>query len=355
MYTGLHQRCTQATIQLRRHNKRIALYASSAANRGGTGVYTGRLINGFREAGITEVVPLGLESSGFAGKLLSEHFSIPRMVRKEGFDLLHLPAFGGRAVSGVPYAVTVHDMAFMARPDWFPSLRSLYYRLHFPRVARGASVIIADSDFTVSEIKKHLGLTASRVYLSAPENNADETLFRKTFGIEGNYILSTSTIEPRKNISTLLEAWPSIKKIHPELTLVVAGRWGWGRKETKLALLNTPGVSWVGSIPEDQLLSAFSGARLLVYPSLYEGFGLPPLEAAASALPFVIGPADTLREIFGSVAAAISGETAVSIARAVLDALDKPCKPAELREFAAQFTDEKMAENTYMAYGKAFE
>ncbi len=342
------------TIQLRRYNKRIALYASSSANRGGTGVYTRRLINGFKEAGITEVVPLCPGSSGFAGKLVSEHFSIPRIVRREGFDLLHLPAFGGRAAGGVPYAVTVHDMAFMARPDWFPPLRSLYYRLHFPGVAQGASVIIADSDFTVSEIKKYLGLDACRVYLSAPENNADEILFRRTFGIEGEYILSTGTIEPRKNIAALLAAWPSIKLVHPELTLVVTGRWGWGRKETKLALLNTPGVKWVGSIAGNQLMSAFAGARLLVYPSLYEGFGLPPLESAASGVPFVIGPAETLREIFGNCAAAISGETAPSIARAVLEALDKRFCSVELREFADRFKDTTMAQNTYIAYGKAF-
>ena len=186
MCTALFQRCTLATIQLRKLNKRIALSASSSSNRGGTGVYTRRLINGFIDSDIDEVVALGQESSGFAGKLISDYFSVPRMVRKEGFDLLHLPAFGGRTAAGVPYAVTVHDMAFIAKPEWFTLLRSLYYRFYFPRVARGASLIIADSDFTVSEIKKYLGLDAHRVYLSAPENNADETLFRRTFGIEGS-------------------------------------------------------------------------------------------------------------------------------------------------------------------------
>ncbi len=342
------------TILSRRLNRRIALYASSSANRGGTGVYTKRLINGFKTAGITNVIPLGSQQSGFVGKLVSEHYSIPHIVKKEGFELVHLPAFGGNVAGTVPFAVTVHDMAFMVRRKWFPFLRSLYYRLHFPMVARGASVIIADSDFTVSEIKKYLGLDACRVYLSAPQNNADPMMFRRAFGIDGKYILATGTVEPRKNINALLEAWPSIRLVHPELTLVIAGRWGWGRKETKHALLNTPGVKWVGSISEGHLSSAFSGARLMVYPSLYEGFGLPPLESAASAVPFVIGPAVTLREIYGSVAAAISGETPSSIAQAVLNALDMSKKPDELREFASHFTNVRMAENTYAAYRKAF-
>ena len=276
------------------------------------------------------------------------------MVKRGEFDLLHLPAFGGTPPKGIPYAVTIHDMAFMAHKEWFPPLRSLYYRLHFPKVAAGAAVIIADSDFTVSEIRKHLDLPAHRVYLSAPENNSDDTLFRRTYGIKGEYILSTSTIEPRKNTGSLLKAWPSIKRKHPDLTLVVAGRWGWGQKETRRALVNTPGVKWTGSMPGRQLMSALAGARLLVYPSLYEGFGLPPLEAAASGVPFVIGPAEALKEIFDSVAAAVSGETPDSIAGAVLHALITPFDPGKLREFAGQFKDTTMAENTYAAYGRAF-
>ncbi len=342
------------TILLRSFSKKIALYASSSVNRGGTGVYTRRLIDGFLEADINCVIPIGVKQSGFAGKLISEHFTIPQMVKNQGFDLLHLPAFGGRVVKGIPYVVTVHDMAFMARPDWFPALRSIYYRLHFPHVARGASAIIADSDFTVSEIKKYLGIDAYRVYLSAPENTANENLFRTTYGIKGNFILSTSTIEPRKNISALLMAWSDIRRVHKNLTLVIAGRWGWGNKATKHALVNTPGVLWVGSISDQYLKSAFKGARLLVYPSLYEGFGLPPLEASVSGLPFVIGPSKTLQEIFGTVAAGTSGKESESITQTVLDALDKPVNSEELREFAGKFTNANLARNTLKIYEKIF-
>jgi len=323
-------------------------------NRGGTGVYTRRLIKGFEEAGITGISAIGSTGSTLAGKLLSEHFLIPGLVKRGKFDLVHLPAFGGRAVRGVPYAVTVHDMAFMARPDWFPFLRSVYYRMHFPRVALGASVIIADSDFTVSEIKKYLGLTAERVYLSAPENKEEDTLFRQRTGISGDYILFTGTIEPRKNIRALLDAWPRIRKVYPDLKLVVAGRWGWGAAATKRLLCCTPGVKWLGSVQNELLLSAFAGARLFVYPSLYEGFGLPPLESAASGVPFIIGPAETLQEVFGTVAAAVSGESPDSISDAVLNALDSPCNPAELKSFASEFSCGSMASKTFEAYEKAF-
>jgi len=356
LYRAPQPECTQVTILLRRHSRRIALYASSTANRGGTGVYTARLIEGFKKAGISQVVPVGLSGSGFPGKLISEHVGLRRVLRKQHFDLAHLPAFAGGVPGGMPYAVTVHDMAFMAEPRWFPFLKSLYYRLHFPKVAAGASVVIADSDFTVSEIKKYMGLSSTRVYLSAPENTASDAMFRKAFGIAGDYILSTSTIEPRKNIDALLEAWPQIRQVHPKMTLVVAGRWGWGKRKTKKALLNTPGgVRWIGSVREQLLSSAFSGAELLVYPSLYEGFGLPPLESAASGVPFVTGPAKTLQEVYGAVAAAISGRTSQSIVEAVLNALEKKYNPEDLRQFAGRFTCRGMAENTFQAYGEAFQ
>lgn len=202
---------------------------------------------------------------------------------------------------------------------------------------------------------KFLRLEAHRVYLSAPANVANEAVFRRAFDIQGEYILSTGTIEPRKNIDSLLAAWPVIQKTHPELTMVVVGRWGWGHRKTKLALLNTPGVRWVGSIADNLLMSAFSGTKLLVYPSLYEGFGLPPLEAAASGVPFVVGPSETLYEIFGSMAAGVSGESHLSIEQTVLHALEKRSDPNELREFAAKFTHVRMAENTYRIYGRAFQ
>ncbi len=340
------------TTPLRTAEPAIALYASSASNRGGTGVYTERLIQGFRDAGIKGVVPVGSGSTGAGGKLLGEHFSVPRAVKRGGFDLLHLPAFGGRPVPGIPYAVTVHDMAFMTGPGWFPLLRSIYYRLHFPAVARGASMIIADSDFTSREIMRHLGLSSVRVYLSSPCNSSTGSLFRSKYSPGGRYIICTGTIEPRKNIEALLLAWPGVRSVHSDLTLVVAGRWGWGDRRIRDRLLSEKGVRWVGSIPGEDLNSATAGAELLVYPSLYEGFGLPPLEAAAAGVPFVIGPAETLREIYSEVASGICTAEPDSIRRGILEALDSPRDPEALRSFAGGFSMETMARNTWNCYRK---
>jgi glycosyltransferase involved in cell wall biosynthesis len=341
-----------ATIQLSKDDLSVALQASAAGNRGGTGVYTKRLIEGFREAGIKGVRTIGPSTASPFRKLLSQHAaSLPG--EDEGFDLIHLPAFGGRVSGSLPYAVTVHDMAFMANPKWFTRIRSLYYRLHFPKVARGAAMIIADSDFTTAEISRYLGLESTRVYLSAPVNRSSEHVFRNRFSIDGEYILSAGTLEPRKNISGLLEAWTAVRALRPHLTLVVAGRWGWGDKSLMNSLRTTPGVCWTGPLATSMLESAFSGARLLVYPSLYEGFGLPPLEAAASGVPFVVGPAAALKEIYGGVAAGICDADPGSISCAILNALESRVDCDMLRDFAAGFTSAEMARNTWNCYLEA--
>jgi len=340
-------------ILLQRTEPVVALYGSAAANRGGTGVYTRRLIEGFKQAGITGVTPIGSAPRSLAGKLFAENAALPRRVRSGRYNLVHLPAFGGSPARGIRYAVTIHDMAFMANPCWFPHLRALYYRLRFPAVANGASVIIADSDFTVNEIQRYLGLTAERVYLSAPVNGMTGEYFRKTCSVHGRYILFTGTVEPRKNVSALLEAWNAIHRRHPDMVLVIAGRWGWGDSATKHGLEKTPGVRWLGSVASDVLDSATAGAELLVYPSLYEGFGLPPLEAAAAGTPFVLGPAAALKEIYGDVASSFTDGSAESIASEVLNALEKEHSPSDLREFAWGFSLRSTAENTWNCYLKA--
>ena len=344
-----------ATTRLPKADRRVALYGSASGNRGGTGVYTERLLRGFALAGITGVIPVGKAASGTMARMIEEHLAIPASVRRGNYDLLHLPAFGGRPVGGVPYAVTVHDLAFMRDPGWFPPLRSLYYRLHFPRVARGASLILADSDFTAGEIGELLGLPSRRVYLSAPDTPGDPFLFRERFGLRGRFILFTGTVEPRKNLQGLLNGWPAIRRVHPDMELVVTGRWGWGPGKTRELLRETPGVRWTGSIPEEMLRSAMAAAELLVYPSLYEGFGLPPLEAAVSGTPSVLGPARVLREVYGQVAAGFCGASPESIASAVLESLDTGHDRGALMDFAGRFSMERMARETWSRYLEVME
>jgi glycosyltransferase involved in cell wall biosynthesis len=183
-------------------------------------------------------------------------------------------------------------------------MRSLYYRMHFRRAAHRADVIMVDSEFTRREAIRLLGVKSSRirrVYLSSECIEEDPAGFREYFGLRGRYVVYAGTVEPRKNVSGLLKAWSFVLDKHPDCTLVIAGRWGWGTSELKKAISTSSGVFWTGEIPRILLNSCITGAELLVYPSFYEGFGLPPLEAASAGTPSVVSPADALVEIYSDI------------------------------------------------------
>ncbi len=338
---------------------------ASLRNGGGTGVYTRRLISGMAEAGREDVLvalpsgihtpseALGARTPGGPARTAFELSGFGRALRSLHPRCAHLPAFAGRVPRGTPYAVTLHDLAFLARPGWFPALRSAYYRLHFPGVARRASIVVVDSDFTAREAVRLLGIPAERlrrIYLSTPVPETAPEEFRESSGIRGDFLLCAATIEPRKNISALLDAWETMRGELADMTLVLAGRWGWGSRRLRSRLCATPGVLWTGALSRHALWSAMAGARLLVYPSLYEGFGLPPLEAAAAGTPSVIGPAEALEEVFGDVAAARCGADAPSISTAIREGLARDEAPESLKEFASRFSSLAMAQAAVSAY-----
>lgn len=333
---------------------------------GGTGVYLRRLIDGMTQLSSTGVgvvtgnglfdpkdVPANGYPRGFR-KVFRENILIPAMLAPLNPPLVHLPAFGGRAPNGIPFVVTLHDLAFLHRPDWFPRIRSLYYRTHFGKTAKNAEMVLVDSDFTGREAVRLLGLEPSRIrriYLSTPDFTEPREVFGKSFPSNGKpYLISVGTIEPRKNISALLDAWRILLPKLEGYMLVIAGRWGWGDRSLRKRLLTDPGVRWTGQLTEEALRSAVSGARLMVYPSLYEGFGLPPLEAASAGVPSVIGPAASLEEVYSGIAAASCSCSPESIAEAVHDALGSSPSSDELKEFASAFSNRKMAEEVLSVY-----
>ncbi len=346
----------------------FVVYGSSLASRGGTGVYLRRLLQGFEEIG-AECVSVALPgsllspreallSAGRPGalKVFGEMVAAKRAAASAHPVLVHLPAFSGRAPRGAGTIVTVHDLAFLANPRWFPPVRRIYYRVFFPLVARRADLVITDSRFTAGELERLAGVPSGRtrtVYLSTPAQRGDPGRFRARLGIEGDYALSVSTIEPRKNIGALLDAWGTVAATRRDVRLVVCGRWGWGPRGILDRLRSSEGVTWTGPLGEEDLADAYSGARLLVYPSLYEGFGLPPLEAASAGVPSVLGPAGALREVYGSTGAAFCGPGPDSIAGAVLDALETERHPDALRDFASRFSNAEMARRTLECYREA--
>jgi alpha-1,3-rhamnosyl/mannosyltransferase len=340
------------------------LYADALGNRGGTGVYLRRLLKGFHECGCDVRAAVGgrvtapgeaLDVTPMTGfrRVLWENLALPGLTSRMKPGILHLPAFSGRGARGIPVAVTVHDLAFCRHPEWFPPLRSIYYRLHFRRVASNATVVIADSDFTASEVQSLLGIGSERVrrvYLATDTFQGDPGEFRGYSGIHGSYILFVGTVEPRKNIASLLDAWPEIRRVHPELSLVLAGRWGWEDRGFMKRFCSEDGVVLTGELSHSMLRSCMKGARLLVYPSFYEGFGLPPLEAASAGVPSVLTPARALKEVYGGISLFAEGFDAGSLSLAVLEGLERSWDEDVLRDFAEGFDLEGMATGVMEVY-----
>jgi glycosyltransferase involved in cell wall biosynthesis len=342
------------------------IYADALGNRGGTGVYLRRLLTGFSSSGADVLAAVGgraippsqaLDAKPMTGikKVLWENMILPAGTYSPKPGIVHLPAFSGRGIRGVPCAVTVHDLAFCRNPAWFPPIRSVYYRLHFRRTASKAAVVMVDSDFTASEAESFLGIERERirrVYLSTESFVADPAIFRESSGIRGRYAVFTGTVEPRKNIRALLTAWTEVRRVHPELTLVLAGRWGWGSRRLREDLRVTEGVVHTGSLPPDILKSCVNGASLMVYPSLYEGFGLPPLEAASAGVPSVVTPAEVLKEVYGHISLVAGGFDAPSLSKAILEGLETPADAGALVDFARGFSVEAMASSVLDVYGE---
>lgn len=341
------------------------IYADSLSNRGGTGIYLKRLLEGFDQCDASVLAVIGRElltpaqalsykrCARTIRKVINENTIRPSITASISPSIVHLPAFAGRAPRGIPCAVTLHDLAFCMNPSWFPMLRSVYYRLHFRNVARKADVVMVDSESTGIEARAYLGIEEKkirRVYLSTDSFKANPDIFRKTFSMQRRYIVYAGTIEPRKNISALLDSWKIVKSTHTDLNLVIAGRWGWGPAALRRRLLDAEGVLLTGPLSENMLKSCISGAILLVYPSLYEGFGLPPLEAASAGVPSVVTPASALKEIYSGISIVSEGFDSDSIAESILHSIDSECNKEALMDFAAEFSNERMAREVLKVY-----
>ena len=222
----------------------------------------------------------------------------------------YLPPFAGRSV------VTVHDLSHYVWAQGHPPDRVRYLQAEMESSLKRATAIITDTEYTRQEVARYFGWPLSRIYAvhlaSGPEfrPRPDHALAPalQAFGLEsGGYCLFTGTVEPRKNLASLLEAYSRLPaRMRAQWPLVVAGYRGWESDVLHKAIQEAQGQGWLrylGFVPQQTLPLLMAGARLFAYPSHYEGFGLPVLEAMASGVPVVCSNASTLPEVSGGAAA----------------------------------------------------
>ena len=263
---------------------------------------------------------------------------LPIMTTRADVAVLHCPTFRGPFRSRVPLVVTVHDLAVLRHPETFNRWTRTYSRVAVSRVAGAAERLIAVSEFTKAETIELLGVAEDRVRVVA--NGIEAAFHPDGRAEEGDYVLAVGTLEPRKNLTRLADA---TSRLGVELRVV--GAQGWGRVELG------SGVQLLGFVSDERLAELYRGASCLAYPSLYEGFGIPILEAMACGTPVVTSAGGATEETAGAAAVLIEPHDTGSIAAGIEEAR---ARRVELRalglERASRFSWEKAAEQTAEVY-----
>jgi len=282
-------------------------------------------------------------------------------------DVLFVPAHVLPIVHPPRSVVTIHDLGYLYFPRTYRALDRLYLDLTTRYNARAAAHIIADSQATKRDLVERYGVEPSKISVIYPgydeeafqpvrEREAIEAV-KARYGIAGDYILFVGTIQPRKNLVRLMEAFSLLKRQAADLQLVIAGKKGWlyeaiFRRVEELGLEGQ--VVFTGYVAEEGLPALFSGARLFVFPSLYEGFGLPVLEAMACGTPVVCSNASSLPEVAGDAAVLVNPRDVEELAGAMRQLVESQEIRAELRgkglAQAARFSWQRAARETLIAY-----
>jgi glycosyltransferase involved in cell wall biosynthesis len=248
--------------------------------------------------------------------------------------------------------MTVHDATRWLYPETISLGMRYYYGPLYHQALQRAEAI-----FTVSRTAREDLARAARVpvdRIRVTPNGVDRRFFeaKPTEGPRGPYLLSVGTLEPRKNLPTLLDAFGLLRREGRDLELVIAGRRGWNHSLPLGDL--APYVRLAGSVPDDELPSLYAGAACFVMPSLYEGFGLPLAEAMAAGTPSVASDIGALREVGGETVRYADPRSPDSFAAAIRTALDERDRTQEMalaaRERAGRFTWEACAEATLATY-----
>ncbi len=268
---------------------------------------------------------------------------LPELARQAGASLIFTPApegYLGR--QRIPQVVMVHDLRPISHPE--RSLQSLYFRAWVPPLLRSCHQVITNSQFTAAEIERQTGLAASRI--SVIPLGYDDQLFRPASpgsprqpppvlaGLSGPYLLHLGQAYPHKNLERLIRAFAQVAPHHRDLSLVLAGKPHASETPRLQGLVETlqlqGRVRFVAYVPYEQLADLYRGALALAYPSLWEGFGLPVLEAMACGTPVLTSFGSGTEEVAGDAALLVNPTDTGAIAEALAALASQPPLVADL-------------------------
>jgi len=280
----------------------------------GTARYVRGVLAELRSRGDVDVRELSWGGGGRATAAVRDvaWYPVGLPLRARGLDVLHCTTFRAPLRAPLPVVVTVHDLAAVRFPELFTTWTRLYARTLLARVLRSATRVLAVSEFTKRDVAELAGVPEERIDVAY--NAADATVFTADGpAAEGDYVLAVGTLEPRKNLPRLIEATGRLG-----IALRIAGARGWGSVDA-----DAPHVTWVGRPSDEELAELLRGALCLAYPSLWEGFGIPVLEAMLCGTPVVTSKGSAMEEVAAGAAELVDPAAVESIAAGIERALGR--------------------------------
>lgn len=304
--------------------------------------------------------------------LLSQHwFSIglPRYISRSGMAIFHGTNYDIPLWGRCPTVQSIHDMSLFLHPETHEVRRVRRARRLMALMARTATLIITGTEAVRREICANLKLSADKIFTIPdapracfqPVPAAETEPVRRRLGLEGDFLLTVATLEPRKNLVTLTRAFAAVLKESPQpLKLAIVGKKGWLSDTLFAEIDKTPAKERIvvtGYLSDQELTALYSSCSLFVYPSIYEGFGLPPLEAMACGAPVIASSIPSLMETVGGAALLFDPASQEDLSRLILGLLDnldaRKKLSAEGLQTAARFSWSRTAEMTLTVYEEA--
>jgi glycosyltransferase involved in cell wall biosynthesis len=261
-------------------------------------------------------------------------------------DVFHFSDWMYPPQRGGVRATTVHDLVPLRFPEWVQPETLRMHGRKYENAARSCDRLFVNSRFTAGEVVELLGVPEERVVVAYPGIDPRFHAEGVSADLGGPYVLTVSTLEPRKNLPALVEAFTLLRQRRPELTLAIAGLEGWEEKP-----LAAEGVSLLGFVSDDELARLYRGALAFAYPSRFEGFGIPVVEALASGVPAVVSSHPSLDEASGGATLRADPDDPEAFAGALEEVLAAPRGTGV--EHASRFTWRACGEAVLAGYESA--
>lgn len=343
----------------------------------GFGFYVSNLVSSLRkiksDVDLITIKPLSSDDLSTPQRFLWDQFTFPKLANREKADILHQPCFSAPLFYKNPVVITIHDIINILFADNVSLPSRIFYSKWMPLTYKKASRVITISESTKKDIIKTLGIQEEKIVvipLAADKkfmeriSREDINKVKTKYNLPEKYILHIGTLEPRKNLGFLIEVFSEVvkdKKTH-DWNLVITGKKGWHYRELyqKVKELGLESkVIFTGYFDEADKPALYKGAAVFAFPSLYEGFGLPLLEAMASGVPVISSNASSMPEVVGDAGILISPQDKAlwvkSIKKVLSEGKLRDKMRVENKKQAANFSWEKTAKKTAEVYKEVAE